>query len=253
MREAHRQSVDGHITVLCIDDDTEYLDALQAAFEDVADIELVVDADPATALDRLDDVDCVVSAIEASTTDGGPLLETVREQDPTMPLLFTTSQDLSGVEDTLFEVEAVDFHPRNRDGPAFRLFERRLRNLVARSRLEHRTLQFRTALDLSQELTLVVSGDGRIAYANQPLSSAVTADRNPISGRHWTDIFTDESVRHLRVEAFPVIEDGWNWTGTTVLRSHTGDIEARTSLVRLADRSLVFVFHALSRDDETCC
>ncbi|MFC7098719.1 PAS domain-containing protein [Halobaculum marinum] len=251
MRAASLQSVDQPITVVCVHDDPAYLDALGTAFDGSDDLRMILDTDPATALDRLGDAAAVVCPVDLQTTAETTVFEAVRQRDPTLPVLFTVSPDLSEVDDALFDADGTEFHSGTADSPQIRLFERRLRALVARARLERRVGQFRTALDLGRDPTLVVDGDGTIAYANQALSSAVTTDRASLVGREWTDIFTAESVRHLRVDAFPVAEDGWTWTGCAVLTTDTGEVEARTSLVRLSDRSVVFVVHGLSSSEET--
>ncbi|WP_435360902.1 response regulator [Haloarchaeobius sp. DFWS5] len=111
----------GDVRVLHVDDDPSFLDLTKRAVEAASDrVEMCPEPDPKAALDRLDDVDCVVSDYRMSTMDGLELFEAVREQKPDLPfILFTgrgsesiASEGLSaGVDDYLRKDTGTDRFP----------------------------------------------------------------------------------------------------------------------------------------------
>lgn len=230
----------------------EYLALIETAFDTNDDLNVLVETEQTNVPDRLDSVDCVVSAYELSESHGLALLETVRDIDPEIPFVLHTTVPFEDVGESLLTTEGTDYLEKAWSEPRMALLERRIRALVVGSHLDTAFRQSAAALESSREATLIVSSDGTVAFANSRLVAELTADRAAIQGEHWTQLFTDESAGTLRSEAIPVAADGWEWTGTTALQTLNGANDCcRTSLTGLDDGSLVFVFHGLNHIDSS--
>lgn len=241
------------ISLLCVDDDPEYLALIETAFDEADDLDVLVETDPTTVPDELDGVDCVVSAYGLSDGDGLDVLETVRELAPDLPFVLHTSVPFEDVGEDLLSDERTDYLEKAWSEPQMTLLERRIRQLVSRVRLDTAARRSYAALETSREATLIVGPDGQITFANSRIVSEIPGDRSAIEGQHWTELFEEPSTERLRSAAIPAADDGWDWTGPTTLQTRTDDTDScRTSLSRLADGSIVFVFHELDRTDETC-
>jgi len=241
--EPTRRPIREPATVLCVDDDSEYLALIRTAFDDRDDLLVVTETDADAALDRLDGVDCLVSA-------GYDILDAVRDRAPGLPFVLHTSSPAETVSDVLLTDERTDYLQKGWSEPHMALLARRIQNLVARQRLATTVERYGAALETSREATLIVASDGAVAFVNERLASVLLEDRTTLEGRAWDDLFTDETLARLREEALPVTADGWCWTGPTTLRTRTGGITSpRTSLSRLDDGSLVFAFHELDHGD----
>jgi len=231
-------------TVLCVDDDSEYLALIKTAFDERADLFVLTETDSDAALDRLDGVDCLVSADH-------DILDAVRARVPDLPFVLHTSSAVETFGDTLLGTERADYLEKGWSESHMTLLARRVRSLVAQQRLATTARRYGAALETSREATLIVDADGTVAFANERLASVFADDHEALTGRAWDALFTDESVVHLRQEALPVAADGWSWTGSTTLLTWAGETDCpRTTLSRLDDGSLIFTFHELEHTGE---
>lgn len=240
---------DDPISVLCVDDDTEYLQLLETGLSGHDEIRVRIETDPATVTERLDGVDCVVSAYELSNTDGLSLLGSIRELEPDLPFVLHTTRSFVDVAHDLLDREWTDYVQKGRSDAHMSLVARRICHLVVEQRLDDVAHRYREALETSREPTVIVDPDGTIEYLNGRLLSELSEDRTAIQGSEWVTLFAEETVERLRSEALPVADDGWNWTGPATLTSrlHT-EMRPRTTLSQLDDGSLVFAFHDFDRD-----
>lgn len=235
------------VTVLIVDGDADYLAAVGPALAARPRLDAVAETDPGVALESLDAVDCVASASDLPDRDGVDLLRDVRERDPALPFVLVEDGASAGVGEVL-AAEYTDVARRGRAATDVDRLATRARRLADDRRLRTVASQLRAAVDASRDPVLVVDADDSVAFTNRRLASAISPADEPLRGRPWTDLFTDEAVAHLRAVAIPMGSEGWNWSGRTTL-STRGDeeIDARVDLERLGDGSLVFTFRDLER------
>lgn len=239
---------DNQITVLCVDDDPEYLALIQTAFDDQPDLNVLLETDPAQVPKRLGGVDCIVCSDRVTDTDGLALLDTVRELSPDLPFILHTSTPFEDVGEQLLGTNWTDYLEKAWSEPRMSLLAKRIRHLVVKQRLQSAAHRSYAALETSREATLIVAADGTVAFVNSRIISELSGDRSDIEGQPWSELFTGDSVERLRSEGIPTATDGWDWTGLTTLHTQTGEADsARTSVSSLSDGSLVFVFHELDR------
>jgi|GEM_PF-2168656 len=243
------RALDSEPTVLCVDGDAESLASTASVLSD-AGLSVRTETEPGQVLERLDGVDCLVSAHQLPGTDGLELLATVRETAPSLPFVLHTTAALEAVGGDLLSTDWTEYVPRETSDHHTGLLARRIRTVVDRRQLDTAARRYRTALETSREAILVVAPDGTVDFVNDTLASELSAARSELEGRRWDELFTDESVAHLRNEAFPVAADGWRWTGMTALYGRaSAHLDCRASLSRLDDGSMIFAFHSLRRMD----
>ena len=236
-------------TVLCVDDDEDHLELLERSLGDHDAFEVRAETDPTVVRDRLDGVDCLVVADDLGECDGATLLETVREEAPTLPVVLHSPVPVGELPAETLADPWTDVLEQSTDGARTDLLQHRVTTLVDRRALETTARRCREALEASREATLIVAPDGTVTFANSRLASELSASPDELQGRSWTDLLTEDSVDRLRTEAFPVAADGWSWTGPTTLAADGVD-DCRTTLSRLDDGSSVFVFHELARSND---
>lgn len=235
-------------SVLCVDSDPDYLATIASAASGWDGLALRTETDPEAALDRLDGVDCLVSGADYADTDALALLDRVRDRRPDLPVVVHASTPLDAVGEELLAADWTDYVGKGEK--RLPLLAERVRHLVAERRATDESRRYEAALETSREPTLIVDGDGTVAYLNDRLASALPDDRSDLLSRGWERLFTDESVARLREEAFPVAADGWSWTGPTAIHTHAGSSTSpRTSLSLLDDGSMIFAFHGFRADE----
>lgn len=235
-------------TVLCVDDDPEFLSLIERTLGDATDLEILVETDPTAVRDHLDDVDCLVSAYQLGEYDATHLLGSIRDTAADLPILLHSTIPFETIPDELLVDEWTDFLQKDADDPRIELLGHRVRQLVDRQALETVASRSQAALETSREATLLVAPDGTVTFANSRLATELSASPEALRGRPWEELLTDSAVERLRTEAFPVAADGWSWTGPTTLATDEGTV-CRTTLSRLDDGSTVLVFHDTNRPD----
>ncbi|WP_018258003.1 PAS domain-containing protein [Halomicrobium katesii] len=238
-------------TALCVDDDREYLSAIERAFEDRDDLQIRVETDPSAVPDRLDGVECLVSAVRPDGSDGRSLLRAVREVAPNVPFLFHSAVPFEEIDRDALWNGPTDYLEKGSGDSHMALLAYRIRRLVGQHRLTASARRCHEALEASREATLMVTPDGEVTFANNRLATELSASPAELRGREWTELLAEASVRRLRSEAFPVAADGWSWTGQTTLATDTDEpSSSRTTLSTLDDGTAILVFHELDRADE---
>lgn len=234
--------------VLWIDDDDDYQAFVTETLESVSDLSVLQVSDLESGIEHLDDVDCVVSALELPATTGHEIRSTVRERRPDLPFVLHTKTALADLDESYLAAENVEYVRKNWDESSIGLLAKRVRALVELGQLRNTAERLTVAVDACHDPILVVEDDDTIEYANGQLASAVSPARTDLCGRPWTALFTDDSVRQLQHEAVPVGTEGWTWSGTTVLTAGCDEeVTARTTLVQLDDGSKVFAFRDLDQ------
>lgn len=251
------------LTLLWLDDDSEYRSFVSDALESVPDVEVVVAEDAATALDHLRHVDGVVTdigvadgdaadsgvasgeAADGDTANVGTFLASVRTRDRRVPIVVHTERPLADLGETNYAANDVDYLRKDWEASTVRLLVRRIRQLVERNRFSDLIHRLTGAVDACRDPVVVVGPDDAIEYTNGQFASALSPSRTDLCGQHWTELFTQDSVQQLQHEAIPIGTDGWSWNGTAELVAGEDEVSARVTLVRIDDGSKVFTFRDL--------
>jgi CheY-like chemotaxis protein len=100
----------GRIRVLHVDDEQSVVDIVSTFLEREGEGFAVKTAtSPGKALDRVDDVDCIISDYEMPETNGIEFLETVRETNPDVPFILYTGTGSESVAGEAITAGATDY------------------------------------------------------------------------------------------------------------------------------------------------
>jgi len=226
-------SAESHVSVLSAGDD----DAVDALVENSGFDVRPVSGDLG---DGLDDIDCVV--VDCDSRDPLDALSTVREQDPTVPVVMMASSPSAGVLDAVTDSEWTDLAHKGDAGVTATLLAGRVEALVAHRRAAAHARRTGAALEETRCGAAVVDPDGRFSVVDRSFARRVGRDRETLQGRDWRTCFPSAEADRLESTALERVRDDWRWTGGCVVEQPDGDtFYARARIVGLEDGSFVVV------------
>jgi PAS domain S-box-containing protein len=181
--------MDETVRVLHVDDDPEFGDLVATHLERRDGFEVVVESDPADALDRIrrpdpasgDDpasqrgrdgpaVDCVVSDYEMGSTTGLDLLRRIRAVDERLPFVLFTSRGSEEVASEAISAGVTDYIQKQLRTEQYELLANRIRNAVDHYRTERALREseqlYRTAVERSHDAIYIYQDDSFL-FVNQ--------------------------------------------------------------------------------------
>lgn len=242
-------ATDGSVTVLYVDDDPDYLDLAATLLREESAFEVHTETTPGAALERVDEVDCLVTDYNMPDRNGLELLAEVRERYPTLPVVVCTGSALSEVIEGVVDDDWAEVVSKDGSDVTTALLVHRIERLVATRRAAARAQRALAALDEAADGLAVVTDDGRFATVNRAFARAFDADRAALVGTDWREWFPDDEVERLRSTALEPVRDDWRWTGSCVGRpADGGTFTSEARIVGLDDGSFVL---ALAEPDAT--
>ncbi|WP_415379598.1 response regulator [Halosimplex sp. TS25] len=236
-----RPSLEEAIEVLCVDDDPDYLELIEASLSEHDDLSIRTETVSSAALDAVDQVDCVVSDYDMPGMDGLGLHTEVRKRSPTLPFVLFTGSTQEELAERFPDDIWTEFLRKDDPKTAMPILAGRIRRLVD----HHRTLQAAnrslTAIEAARDGIAVVGPDGTITFANRVFASRLGLEPDDLAGRPWQTCFPDDEVERLESTAIETVRDNWQWTGGCRYASDDGaEFTAQTRVTGLDDGSLVF-------------
>ncbi|WP_257297495.1 PAS domain S-box protein [Haloarchaeobius sp. FL176] len=187
------------IRVLHVDDDANFRELTKTFLEKLRD-EFTVTSfeDPTTAIDRVDEFDCIVSDYQMPDVDGLDFLSLVRERHERIPFVLFTGQGSEEIASEAISAGVTDYLQKAGNRDQYEVLANRLENVVARHRSEQRLRdserRYRELADTSPVPMGIHVPDEGIIYVNDAaveFFGAETADeilgRSPVSLMHPDD------------------------------------------------------------------
>lgn len=241
-------SVADPVTGLFVDDPIS-LDDLQSALDD-EQFQFETASGVDAALDRLDDVDCVVSPQDRDGRTGLDLLAAVRERSSTLPFVIVTDEPRSAVVESLCDDDWAAVLQTGDQETAPGLLGKRLLRLVRLRRTATLGERSLAAVEIARGCIAVVAPDETYQYVNQAYASQFGYEADDLVGRDWRECFPDEEAERLERTALESVADGWLWTGGSRGRRADGEtVPIRTRITGLDDGSLVFALYETDDGD----
>ncbi|MFC6725877.1 PAS domain S-box protein, partial [Halobium palmae] len=179
--------MDPTVRVLVVDDDAE-LAELTALYLQRCDesLEAVVETSVAAGLERLDEVDCVVSDYEMPGANGLDFLASVRRVDPDLPFVLFTGKGSEEIASRAISAGVTDYLRKGTGAERYEMLANRLRNAVEHRRtereLERAEARYRRFVE--QDLFgCYIIRDGVVEFANEQLATVFGYERSEIVGQ----------------------------------------------------------------------
>jgi len=209
------------ITVLHVDDQSEFRELAQAFPERVAPELRVLtagSAEDALGLLATRDVDCVVSDYDMPGQNGIEFLRTLRERGCSLPFILFTGKGSEEVACKAISAGVTDYLQKAGNVKQYEVLANRIRNATERDRTERHVQQVYEAIDLVSEGVGLLDADGRFVYANEAYADALGYTREDLRGRHWSELYRDEAdVQYMRENVLRELARDETWRGTTLL------------------------------------
>jgi PAS domain S-box-containing protein len=230
------------VTVLCATDDDSLVDLFDDASATRDDLRIARERTPTAALDRLDDVDCLVVDARGCRGHGVELFDAARCREPSLPVVLLSDgvqADAAAVAEAPLWTDVVPKHVVARE-PG--LFVHRAELVVRTRKVAELARRGLAALEAVPDGVATTAPDGRLTSADELFADRFGYDRDALVGRPWRTVFTDEAAERIESEALSSLDDSWGWCGTCTGRRRSGEpIETRLTVAALDDDALVFV------------
>jgi CheY-like chemotaxis protein len=182
------------IRVLCVDDDTAFLDLTRAWLSRTEGFVVETETDPQTALSRLRDeptrTDAVVSDYQMPGMDGLGFLELVRDSHPDLPFILFTGEGSESIASRAISAGVTDYLQKH-GSDRYDLLVNRIRNAVESYRARREAEHERHIRDLILEATPVgiVGHDrgGDVLFLNERATEILLAPTDELDARAYVD------------------------------------------------------------------
>ena len=208
----------GPIDVLHVDDDDAFADltALRLARDgdgDHPEIRVETATDPVDALERVCEVDCVVSDYDMPGMDGLELLRAVRERDSEIPFVLFTGKGSEEIASEAISAGVTDYLRKGGKADRFDVLANSVRNACARTRAERTVEQserrLRQVLDRLPQCVFLKDREGRYRFVNRAGAEGYGRPPEAIEGELESDVIDDpDVVSRFRAEDEVVLEKG---------------------------------------------
>jgi len=180
------------IRVLHVDDEEGFLATASERLERADDgLSVVTEDDPIAALDRLADVDCVVSDYQMPEIDGLRFFEAVRDDYPDLPFILFTGEGSEEIAAEAVSAGVTDYLQKGVGTEQYVLLANRVRNAVERVTAQ-RAIEgtseagesdvdwHRAVVDTMAEGVYVLDDDYRMRFVNYRIG-----DDDAVSAADW--------------------------------------------------------------------
>lgn len=203
------------MTVLVVDDDSEWADTTGAALEAVDDEFSVITATSGLeALDLIDgeSFDCVVCDYRMPNLDGLALLERIRATYGDMPFILVTSVGNESVASRAISSHVTDYFIKDPSRDQSRALAMRIRSAVRADRRKQSAETARrrfTGLfeNAPEPVAIAIQSSGKLRAINEAFADVFGVDREAASGKAIADVLDgDQSTKLTPSSDHTVIE-----------------------------------------------
>jgi CheY-like chemotaxis protein len=182
------------IRVLCVDDDSAFLDLTRAWLSRVDEFAVHTETDPQAALSTLREgtlrIDAVVSDYQMPEMDGLELLERVRDSHPDLPFVLFTNEGSESIASEAISAGVTDYLRKH--GPdRFDLLVNQVRNAVASDRAKREAEHERHVRDrILESVPIGIVGHDRtgdVRFLNDRATEILAASSEELDGRAYGD------------------------------------------------------------------
>ncbi|MDS0476857.1 PAS domain S-box protein [Natrinema sp. 1APR25-10V2] len=231
--------------VLHVDDYKKHVRLTEVALREVEETleilcETTVEDGLAVFRDSETDVDCIVSDYVMPQKDGLDFLAAVRDDDQKFPFILFTGQGSEEIASTAISAGVTDYLQKGHGMGTFQVLANRITNAVTRYRTEKEIKQVYEAMEAAQDGISLLNDEGQFTYVNQAYATLYGYEPDELLGEHWSLIYPDEEVIHVKENILNAINEGEKWHGeTTGLRKDGSTFREDHILVHRDDGGLI--------------
>jgi PAS domain S-box-containing protein len=234
-------TLDEPVRIVCVDDDPEFLEFLRSRLADHEEFEVSTATEPDAVLDRLAEVDCVVSDYEMPGRNGVEFLTAVRQRRPSLPFILFTGSRRGNLPESFPESVWTEVLAKGNPDEVVPLLATRICRLVSHGRTAAVARRALAAIETVGEGLAVVGPDGSFSFVNGAFARQFGYEPDDLLGRSWKVCYPDDEAQRLESTALETVRDDWQWTGGCVGRDADGDtVTVQTRIAGLDDGSFVF-------------
>jgi len=230
------------LSVLCVLTTGDSSACIHEQLADRDEIDCETTTEPASAVQRLEDIDCLVCEHPLELEDDREFLGVLRERNPTLPVICLLDGQAEPT-DELFETICTDAI-RLEDGESPSQLAHRIRQLVSYQRLPGMTARVAATVEAVRDGVAIAGESGSLEFLNPAFAACFGYDRAELRETDWRSLFESAAVERIETAALPAVEDGWRWTGDCPAEQRDGSsIRVTTSVSNLGTGRLLFTIY----------
>jgi PAS domain S-box-containing protein len=184
-------------TVLHVDDDPQFGDLTKTILEREYDtFEVITETNPEEVEKLLDEhgIDCLVSDYDMPEMDGIELLERVRENDPSLPVILFTGKGTEEVASRAISAGVTEYLQKEAGTDQFTVLANRILNAVEHKIDGRKREQYRTIVETAGDAMYVLDEEGYIEIVNEVFERMSGYDRDELIGNHASEFLSSDQV-----------------------------------------------------------
>ena len=205
----------GHIRILHVDDDPDFAEMAATFLEredDRFDIDIATSADEGVTHLSNADFDCVVSDYEMPGQSGIEFLETVRENDPSLPFILYTGKGSEEIASDAISAGVTDYLHKQTGTGQYAVLANRIINAVTTYRTQAELSDRERRLNLFfEEFPMgVVEWDEAFNFVrlNDTAEAILGYDETDLRGQSWEAIVSESDRDLVRTVVSDLLEAG---------------------------------------------
>lgn len=187
----------GSIQVLHVDDELQFGELTKTILEsEYETFEVITETDPCEALEAINnrDIDCLVSDYDMPEMDGIELLERVREEHSTLPVILFTGKGTEEVASRAISVGVTEYLQKEGGTDQFTVLANRIHNAVENRVNKRKREQYRTVVETAGDAMYVLDKDGNIEVVNETFERMAGYARDDLIGNHVSEFLSADQI-----------------------------------------------------------
>lgn len=202
----------GSMSVLIVDDDPSMADLTATYLERESDeFDPIRETSPEDAIDRLGEVDAVVSDYDMPGTNGLELLQEVRSRRSELPFILFTGRGNEEIASEAISEGVTDYLQKGSDSSTYSVLANRLKNSIDRywamRTLYESEKRFSRLVEKSSDVITIIDESARFTYVSPSSSDILGYDPEELTGEFIFDYAHPEDRQNAMEEFFKAIDN----------------------------------------------
>jgi PAS domain S-box-containing protein len=218
------------IQVLHVDDELQFGELTKTILESEYDtFEVIIETNPREVLELINyhDIDCLVSDYDMPEMDGIELLERVREEHSTLPVILFTGKGTEEVASRAISAGVTEYLQKEGGTDQFTILANRIRNAVEKRVNKRKRDQYQTVVETAGDAMYVLDEDGYIEIVNEAFERMAGYDRDELIGSHASEFLSSDQIEQGTEAIQSLLRDDERDAEQFTFRANRPDGESR--------------------------